>query len=1027
MKLEVAQKQMTGQEQIFFDNFRLDIRNEILYRGEEIIPLRPKAYDLLRYLVQRPSQLIGKKEILDAIWPECHVGDCVLKQGVAEIRKILGDEAKKPRFIETAHRRGYRFIGEVKSPDLADSGQLANDDKNKIPARRLKDFQLVGRDSELAELNYLLEKALAGERQVVVVAGEQGIGKTALVNAFLDGDFFHRAPGSNSKVGKFQDQVLVARGQCIEIRGSGESYMPLFEALNWLARKGIRSQLVTVLSKYAPLWLLQMPSLVRAGKLEKLQRATFGATRKRMLREIVEALEALTTDMALILVLEDLHWSDQSTLNFISYLAQRPAPARLLVIGTYRSLEVTHKGRSIISLKQELQVRGQCRELLLEPLDETALTEYLTMRFPGNRFPSGISAWIHRRTEGNPLFMVNLIDHMVGQKSIVHENGYWTLTVDLEEAEIDVPGTIQAMIENKVQRCSPQEQEVLGAGSVEGVEFSKSVLAEVLDRQVAWIEAICEGLARRHLFIQSEFVQPISDKGSITCYRFIHELYQKILYRRLQQTRRRELHRRLGKYLERVNSENLEMHAARLAVHFEKGEELDSAIKYYQLAADAALRRFAEDEAAQLARLGLRLIDRAQQTPECALQELELQIVLGKALASTQGFGAVEAKDAFDRAQELCRQSGAITPLFSAFLGLWRGCGIRAESERARDLGTELLQLANMEQDPIMLNEAYCAVGNNMMAQGEFASALEYFEKGIAFGNLQEKDTDRYLYGRDPSISSHCGAALANWELGFPDRGLHNIIEALALTREDRYPEGYVFAHIFAAHLHRRRRESTKSLNQIKMALACAHQRGLVHWIASGSSIYGWALAKQGFVNDGKEKIRQALDAQRAIGSEHSRSMTTAMLAEVLMDSGEVEEALVTVEEALNAVLRTGVCNCEAEIYLLKGRLLLRKLGIEQGLEQAETCFRRSIEVARRQQAKSVELRGTIAIARLWQKLNRHVEAYRALTEIYNWFTEGHDTTDLKEAQALIEQLGKKSKGPANPARMKGSESLPAL
>ncbi len=1014
---------MTGQWQIYFDNFRLDVKNETFWQGGEVVALRPKAFMLLRYLVERPGQLVTKKEILDALWPDCHVGDCVLKQCVSEIRKILGDEANMPRFVETAHRRGYRFIGRITNAGTGISEQWPNGDKERKQEPNLRDSLLVGRDSELAFLQHSMESALAGARQVVFITGEQGIGKTSLVNTFLDSRLPVGGRRSKSKSGNDQPQAWIARGQGIEIHGSGEAYMPLFEALTGLYQQHNHARLAATLSKHAPLWLLQMPSLVSAAKLEALQRATLGATPKRMLREIAEAFEALTVDVPLVLVLEDLHWSDHSTLNFISYLGQRSTPARLLLIGTYRPSEAMSKGHSITTIKQDLQMHRQCQELALELLNEHAVAEYLAARFPGNRFPQGIETWVHRRTEGNPLFMVNLIDHMVGQRSIICEDGYWNLSIGLETADTEVPTTIQEMIENKIKRCSPQEQEILEAGSVEGVEFSASALAAVLDKKVARIEALCEGLAQRRRFLRSESSHKLPDGSLATRFAFIHALYQRTFYQRLPQTRKCELHRRMGEYLERANYRDLNNLAARLAMHFEQGGDCNRAIHYYQLAAEVAVRRFTENEAVQLARQGLRLLELAQNAPEGALQELKLQIALGRALTVIQGFGSEDAKSAFGRAQELCQQSGAMIPLFSAYLGLWRFYGIRGEAARARELGAQLLQLAHVEQDPTMLSEAYGAMGNNVMAQGEFAQGLEHLEKSIVFGNLQERDADRYLYGRDPGISSRCIAALAKWELGYPDQALKIMEEALGLASEMDHPEGYVFAHLFAAHLHRRRREIKRVLKQVEIALTCARQRGLVHWVASGTSVYGWALAKQGFVNEGIEKIRQSLDAQRAIGSEHPQSMVLAMLAEALMDAGQVEEGLFAVEEALAAVHRTGVCNYEAEIYLLKGELLFQKLGIGQALEEIEECLRRSIEIARQQQARSVELRSTMALTRLWQKLGRQDEAHRKLTKIYEWFSEGFDTADLQEAKELLQQLCEQSNASKNNTQLNRAET----
>src|ERR1044072_3647218 len=310
----------TGNDRrITFAPYSLDLTNECLWFGTQAIKLRPKAFALLHYLLSRPGQLVTKENLLDAIWPETFVGEAVLKVAVRQIREVLGDDPKSPRFIETAHRRGYPFIGQVGEADLP--ATLEPQFQSLLPGSGLRPRVVdlapgvVGRESALSRLDYWLEKMLGGDRQIIFVTGEAGIGKTALV------DTFTRRLASTQP-------IRISRGQCLEQYGTSEAFLPVLEAIGRLCRE--QWQVVDVLRTHAPMWLLQMPSLVNASYRESLSREVLGASRERMLREIGEALEALTAGASLVLILADLHWSDYSTLDLISYLARQRHPAQLM-------------------------------------------------------------------------------------------------------------------------------------------------------------------------------------------------------------------------------------------------------------------------------------------------------------------------------------------------------------------------------------------------------------------------------------------------------------------------------------------------------------------------------------------------------------------------------------------------------------------------------------------------------------------------------------------------------------------------
>ncbi|WP_089936581.1 winged helix-turn-helix domain-containing protein [Candidatus Entotheonella palauensis] len=309
-----------------FGPFRLDLDNATLLQGEDPLPLQPKTFDLLVHLVRHAGELVSKDDLMETVWPDTIVSDSVLTASMSELHKVLGEMARKPQYIGTVHRRGYRFIAPVVAEPLEPSAAAEVATRPRAELKRRPHGTMVAREAELTQLHERLDQALQGHRQVVFITGEAGIGKTTLVDAFVD-----QIASSGA--------IRIGRGQCIEHYGAGEPYLPLLEALGRLGKGPDGTCIKTVLHHHAPSWLLQLPSLVTDAELEMLQRRASGGTRERMLRELAEAMEALTMEQALVLVLEDLHWSDPAALNGLALIAHRRTPAQRFVLGTYRPVD----------------------------------------------------------------------------------------------------------------------------------------------------------------------------------------------------------------------------------------------------------------------------------------------------------------------------------------------------------------------------------------------------------------------------------------------------------------------------------------------------------------------------------------------------------------------------------------------------------------------------------------------------------------------------------------------------------------
>jgi predicted ATPase/DNA-binding winged helix-turn-helix (wHTH) protein len=606
---------MMQRKQILFGPFRFDESNECLWRGNQAIQLRPKAFAVLKYLIDRNGTLVTKQQLLDDVWPETFVGDAVLKDSIRQLRHALDDDPKAPLFIETAHRRGYRFIAQLvdgaeqRPVQFSAPSSAQPIDSTNIPS---VPANILGRETAFAQMQKCLDMALAGHVQILFVTGEAGIGKTTLVEAFLE---------------QIGSDICVLRGQCLEQYGSGEAYLPILDAISRLNDES-HSPLKEIMRKCAPTWIVQIPSLTSVSERESLPEKNLGVTRERMLREMAEALEMLSSVTPVVLFLEDLHWSDYSTLDLVSYLARRRQSAKLLLIGTYRPVEVIVSEHPLRDVKQELHLHKLCHELPLEYLSQEAISNFLGLTFPGHRFPNALAAMIHQRTEGNPLFMVNVVEFLIEEKIIVEEGGYWRLQVDLNEVELGVPENIRQMIDKHIERLDPGEQRILEGASVVGMDCSAVAISAGLAEDIVRIEEICDGLARKNHFLQPAYLAELPD-GTITPrYRFIHALYLDVLYKRVAPTRRSQIHGRIGERGETIYGQRVGEIAAELAVHFEQSQDFGRAVKYLLLAAENATRRSADREALALSRRGLQLLETLPLSSHRDEQALNLESIV---------------------------------------------------------------------------------------------------------------------------------------------------------------------------------------------------------------------------------------------------------------------------------------------------------------------------------------------------------------------------------------------------------------
>jgi predicted ATPase len=804
-----------------------------------------------------------------------------------------------------------------------------------------------------------------------------------------------------------EGDLWLARGQCIEHYGMGEAYLPVLEALGRLGREPAGAALLPVLEQQAPTWLAQMPALCSPAVLEAVQHRVLGATQERMLRELAEAVEALTVTRPLLLVLEDLHWSDYATLDLLTYLARRPGPTRLLILGTYRPVEVLLRGHPLQTVKQELVLHGQGVELPLELPTAAEVAQYLALRGAGGAdLPPAVrrlAQRLYQRTDGHPLFLVQVVEHLLQRGVLGDGAGPWQVPPEAIAAAMEIPTSVRELIELQFERLRPEEQRVLEAASVAGSACTAAAMAAGLDLALEAVEERCAGLAQGGQFLMASGLETWPDGTVTERYSWQHALHQEVVYARVPEGRRLRLHRRIGTREETGYGAQAGAHAAELAVHFARGQDSTRAVSYLQQAAENAARRHAHHEVIALVTQGLALLATLPETPARAQQELALQIALGPALRVTKGSAAPEVEKTYARARVLCAQVGETPQLFPTLLGLAFFYFNRGVLPTALELGDQLDRLAQRTANPMHRLEAHFALGITFFVLGNYATAQMHCDQGSASLDPTTLPAQALYQGAAPGVGCLAVAAHTLWCLGYPAQALRRSQEALALAQALAHPFSLVFAQHYAAYLHHRRREVTAVQTQAESLLTLATAQGFPSWEGLGTFWRGWGLAMQGQRETALAQMHQGMAGALATGQTLARPFCLVPLAEALGHTGQVAEGLRLLAEVLADLEASGQGYQLAEAYRLQGALLLQQAVPEPA--QAEACFQHALTIARRQQAKSWELRAAVSLSRLWHRQGKRAAAYAVLAPLYDWFTEGFDTADLQEARVLLEEL----------------------
>jgi DNA-binding winged helix-turn-helix (wHTH) protein/energy-coupling factor transporter ATP-binding protein EcfA2 len=946
-----------------FGDCELDEGRYQLRRGGVPRHLEPQVFEVLAYLVRNRGRVVPKAELLDEIWGSRFVSESALTSRVKAARRAVGDNGREQRVIRTVHGRGYEFLAPVEAVDNREHAGSGS---------------LPGRAVELARLGEWYGLAERGRRQVVFVTGEPGIGKTTLVEAFA-------AAVEGERGGR------VVRGRCLEQRGTPEPYLPVFDALDRLCRDD--GEALALLSRVAPTWLAQLPGLIPDRDREDLARRALGGTQGRMLREAAEALEAVGSQRPLVLVLEDLHWADPSTVDLLDWLARRDRPARLLVVGTYRPAEALAGGAPIGEAGSELRLRGLAHELALGELGPEAVATVLRRGLPGAEVPEELARLVHRQTDGVPLFVVQLAQAWTDAGVLRPAAGRWELAPRPGGAGPEVPDDLRRLLELQLGRLDAADLAILEAAAVGGVEFAAATAATDGAGTLEAVEERCTALARQGRILRATGPVAWPDGTVSAGFRFVHELHRTVLHDRIPAGRRVRLHAAVARRLERAYGPAAAGHAAELASRFLQGQDHPKAAAYLRAAAVQALSRSAPREAIAHLQALLETLPRLPEGPGRDQAELAAQMLLGPALIATRGFASPEVEAAYTRARELAVALRRPHELGLVLHGLAAVHEFRGRYHVSEALLEQVLQVG--QGDGELAVHAHELLACSTFHQGAAARSVRYAEQGLA---LYDEDRDlAYLapYGEHPAVSCHDWAALALWFLGRPDSALGHAEQARALALA--HPYSLASAEVQLAYLHQYRGEPAQTLAWAEQALARAEEHGFPIRAAQAAIFRGWARTVTG--GDGLGELKAGLTAYLATGAELDHPYYLGLLGDALAAAAAPAQGLEVVDQAVRMVGTARPFYYLPELHRLRGDLLAR----DGRVAEAAEAYGRAMALAAGHGTRSPQLRAALGLCRLPDRA-RPAGALDELRRLHAQFEEGFGTPDLLAARALLDR-----------------------
>jgi serine/threonine protein kinase/tetratricopeptide (TPR) repeat protein len=850
---------------------------------------------------------------------------------------------------------------------------------------------IVGRDQELAALHEELDRARDGKARMIVVSGEAGAGKTTLIEAF---------------VGQLERQhaepVRIGRGRCSERLAGSEAYLPVLEVLDSLQRHEQLGSLARVIRALAPSWYAQlMPPSENDSSAARLAAETAGGSQERMKREIGALLEEVGRIQPVILWFDDVQWADPSTTNLLGYLTRRLDHTRLLIIATGRPSELAQSKHSFLSLKLDLMARGLCREIVPSTLDESAIERYIRLQFPEHSFPPGLPALIYERTEGNPLFMADLVRDLRRRQIIQQQDNRWTIGGSLSAIARELPESVRSLIQRKMDALEDTDRRLLAAASVQGMDFDTAIVAGALQLDEEDVETRLDRLEREHALVR--FVRELEppDRSLTLQYRFVHHMYQNTSFESLRATRRVALSRAIAERLvQRYGNQPCDC-LAEIAVLFEVGRDGVRAADFWNRAAQAAARLYAHDESARLAQRGLALLKDQPSSPERSATELALQMTYGLAIKTSKGYAIAEVGRAYERARELCREVDDPSRVIPVLIGMSAHHIVSGEIRIAHDIALEMMALFERIGDPNLKMIGQWSLGAALFHLGKLEEGHAHLERALTFYDPTFHGARVWQTGVEPGIFCRCELARTVTLRGFPDTGLALVQRAVADARALDHPQPLAFALLFEILVHLARR-TPKDVQRTydQLAVVC-HAHGIAQEMTWAAPLVGRAFIELGDTKRGLRVLEEGLAAHTVTRSALLRPYYLVLLAGALLRAGLFARAQAALDEGARVADATGQHSYGAE----HARLQAEVLAATGERDRAEESYRTALTVSRLQGARWHELRAARGYAAYLVAHDRTDEAKEILAPVVNWFSEGKDTLDYLYADSLMKTL----------------------
>jgi DNA-binding SARP family transcriptional activator/predicted ATPase len=840
-----------------------------------------------------------------------------------------------------------------------------------VPASRLpeeslpRELPLIGREAEIHRLREALNRAWEGHGQVVAVSGEAGVGKSRLVAEV--------ASEAMARGGRVQV------GRCYE----AEQILPFAPWVDALRADPAADGDREVVESLNPLWRAELARLLPELGVPGHPPTQGPVDYRQIFESVAQFVRHRVRHRPELLIFEDVHWGDEMSLRLLSFVGRRLRLWPVLVVVTAREEDLA--GAPILRrMLEDLARDGHLVELRLVPLSkEETLTLVSTLaRAAGEEaVVTGLAEQVWIASEGNPFAVVETV-RALAKGSVADPS-----------AKLAVPERVRNTVVRHLESLSERGRDLTGVAAVIGREFDFPLLWRAAGLEEHDAAELLEELVRRRV------LQNVGER-----FDFTHDRIREVAYACLLRERRQALHARVAHSMEALYADRLDEQVERLAHHTARGALADKAVAYLRRAGAKAFANAAYSDALAYFTQALDLLGNLAPGARRDREELSLRLALGPTLQSTRGYATTEVERNYTRACQLADEVGVPVQQFQARWGTWLVASHRASAGTALELARELLALAERLNDPALLLEGHHALWPVLVWLGKADAARRHLQQGIALYDKARHRSHAFVYGgHDPGVCCWKVASWASWILGHPARALEESVRSLDLARELDHPPSIIVALVWACVFRDFRREFPALREYARDLIALSTEHEASQWLAAGTIIDGAALAELGEGTAAIARIRSGLADYGSTGAQLFMPYFLSLLARACLKTGQPHEGLRAIDEALERARVTGERVWEAELVRLQGEL--RLAAAPNDVDEAMECFRRAIEIARAQVARSWELRACLSLARRLAAKGRAADACATLARVYDWFTEGFDTADLQEAKALLEDL----------------------